>query len=123
MNSIQFPKMFNSNSTNIVSEKAASSQDLLLLLKSEKGEFFGDPFFGVRIRKYLYDQNNYLLKDLIIDEIYTQMKTFCPQLYVDRRDIKVTQNHSKLNIKLKALNRLDYTTDTYELVLFEEEVK
>ena len=53
MKSIDFPNMFNSSSTNIVSGKEATSNNIKLLLQSEKGELIGDPYFGVNIKKYL----------------------------------------------------------------------
>ena len=58
MNSLSFPNIFEStSSTGVVKDKDASMQDLKLLLSSEKGELFGDPFFGVRIKKYTFNQN------------------------------------------------------------------
>ena len=89
MKSIAFPKMFNSNSTNTVKDMEATRQNTLLLLRSEKGELFGDPYFGLRLKRYIFEQNNYILRDVIIDEIYTQLALFMPQLIVERKDIKM----------------------------------
>ena len=100
MKSIAFPKMFNTNSTNITKDLNATKQNTLLLLRSEKGDLFGDPYFGIRLKRYLFDQNNYILKDVIIDEIYTQLALFMPQLIVNRRDIKIEQSMSKLYCNL-----------------------
>ena len=33
------------------------------------------------LNKYLFDQNNYILKDMLIDTIYTQLALFLPQLF------------------------------------------
>ena len=52
MKSIEFPKMFNSNSTRLVEDLAATKQNLKTLLYSEKGELFGDPYFGIRLKNY-----------------------------------------------------------------------
>lgn len=113
--------MFSPTSTNVVEGKAASAQDLVLLLSSEKGELLGDPFFGVRLKRYLYDQNNYVLRDILADEIFTQIRTFAPQLTVNRDDIRITQEGDRLHAKIRAINKVDYTTDMYDLELFEDE--
>ncbi len=123
MRSIAFPNMFKGNSTNIVSDNKATLQNLKLLLGSEKGEFTGDPYYGVRLKRYLFDLNNTILKDVLIDEIYTQIKVFMPQINVERKNIKIINNpkgeKAKLNISIKAMNKLDYTINTYNLVLYE----
>ena len=121
MNSIKYPDMFSPTSTNVVEGKAASAQDLLLLLSSEKGELLGDPFFGIRLKRYIYDQNNYVLRDILSDEIFTQIRAFAPQLTVNRDDIEITQEGSSLHARIHAVNKIDYTTDMYDLEMFEEE--
>lgn len=123
MRSIEFPKMFTSNATKVTPSKEflkATKQNTLLLLHSEKGELFGDPYFGLRLKRYLYDQNNYILRDVIIDEIYTQIALFIPQLKVERRDITITQDRGKLYCNIKGINQISFETDIYNLVLFDE---
>lgn len=124
MKSLSFPKMFNTNSSNITTDLEATKENTFLLLHSEKGELFGDPYFGIRFKRYLFDQNSYILKDVIIDEIYTQLALFLPQLLVRRNDIKIIQdpqNKGKLSCTFKAMNQLDFTTDMYSLVLYDED--
>lgn len=121
MNSIKYPDMFTSTSTNVVKDKAASMQDLLLLLSSEKGELLGDPFFGIRLRRYYFEQNNVVLRDLIVDEILTQMKVFTPQLSVTRKDIKILSEGKKLIAQIRAVNQVDFTTNMYQLDLLDDE--
>ena len=119
MNSIKFPDMFTSSSTLVVKDREASSQDLKLLLNTEKGEFINDPFFGVKIKRYFFNQNNVILKDVIIDEIYTQLKIFAPQLVVNRDDIFIEQKDNKIFARINAINKLDYTSDMYNIVLLQ----
>lgn len=122
MNSIKFPKMFNTSNTNVTkTDNEASMQDIKLLLSCEKGELFGDPFYGIRLKRYVFDQNNYVLRDILIDEIYTQLMVFAPQIYVKRNDIKVISDGKNVKIRFKAINNLDFTTNMYELALFQEE--
>ena len=169
MKSIAFPKMFNSNSTIIVSDNAkdtkisfntsilnrfekynriwlldkfylddekelkdftysqktniknnATKQNLKLLLLSEEGDLLGDPEFGMRLKRYMYNQNDYVLRDLIIDELFEKISIFMPQLLVNRKEISIEQDRRKLYAHFKATNRLDYTTDMYDLNLLEE---
>lgn len=115
--------MFNSNSTNVTkSNLEATKQNTILLLHSEKGELFGDPYFGIRLKKYIFNQNSYVIKDILIDEIYTQLALFLPQLVVNRNDIEITQDRAKIYCSFKGTNQIDFTTDMYSLVLYNENV-
>jgi phage baseplate assembly protein W len=100
-------------------------QNILALLGSEKREFVSDPDYGVAIKRYMFEQNNYILKDIIIDEIYTQLSIFIPQIIINRKDITITQNgngkRARLDATIKVTNRLDFTTNTFDLVLFNNE--
>lgn len=121
MNSIQFPNMFSKMSTYTISDHEATLQNLKSLLLSEKGELTGDPYFGVKLKKYFYDQNNYVLKEILIDELYTQIATFMPQIHIRRQDITIEQDNTTLYANIKATNQLDFTTDMYSIVLLDEE--
>ena len=121
MKSLAFPKMFNSNSTRIVKDFEATRQNTKLLLKSEQGTLFGDPYFGVRIRKYIFDQNNLILKDIIIDEIYTAIALFLPQLIVNRKDIHISFDRAKMLCYFKGVNQANFEVDSYNLVLYDDE--
>lgn len=126
MRSIQFPNMLTSSSTNVtVTNAQATMQNLLALLGSERGELTGDPDYGVAIKRYIFEQNNFILRDIIIDELYTQITTFMPQVIINRKDIKITQTgigkRAKLEASIKVTNRLDFTTNTFNLVLFNNE--
>ena len=123
MKSLEFPKMFNSNSTRIKKDIEGTKQNCKLLLSSEKGELFGDPYFGIRLKKYLFNQNNPILKDLIIDEIYTQIALFLPQVRVERKDIHIWQDMAKLYCKFKGVNQANLQEESYALQLYDEENK
>lgn len=126
MTSIKFPKMFKSGSTNVTkTDKEATLQNLKTLIGSERGDFKIDPEFGIAIKQLIYDQNNYVLRDIVIDELYTQISLFMPQLLVSRKDITITHNRlgrrAQLEAHIKVKNILDFTTDMYDLVLFQGE--
>lgn len=121
MISISFPNMFSRTVTNTVSNYDATLQNLKMLLWSEKEELFGDPYFGTGLKRYLQDQNDHILRDILIDDIYTAIITFMPQIYLTRKDIKIKSEKAKIIVSIKALNRLDYTTNLYNIILLEAE--
>lgn len=125
MRSIKFPKMFNPNSTRVWKSSEhleATKQNTKLLLQTTRGELFGDPYFGLMFKRYLFDQNSYILRDVIIDMIYTQLAIFIPQVRVKREDIEIIQDRErgKLYCRFSGINQIDYTFNTYNLVLFDE---
>ena len=124
MRSIKFPRMFSSNSTKVWKEEEyldATKQNTKLVLYSERGELIGDPYFGLMLRQFMFDQNNYILRDQIIDMIYTQLAIFIPQVHVERKDITVFQDRekAKLYCEFSGVNQIDYQLNTYQLVLFD----
>lgn len=121
MKSIEFPNMLNSNSTRITKDLNATKQNVILLLYSEEGELFGDPYFGIKLKKWLFNQNNAILKDILIDEIYTKLAIFIPQLKFNRSDIKVEQVRGKVYCSFKGINQVSMKLDSYSLVLYDDE--
>lgn len=123
MKSIQFPEMFTRTVTNTVSDYDATLQNLKMLLWSEKGELFGDPYYGTGLKKYLYDQNDVVLIDILIDDIYTAIQLFMPQIRVERSGIQLVRSgKGQVTAKIKAMNMADFSTDLYNVVLMEAEV-
>lgn len=125
MKSLKFPRMFNSNSTRVWTtqeHKQATLQNTKILLNCERGDLIGDPYFGLLLKHFLFDQNSYVLRDQIIDMIYTQLASFIPQVKVERKDITIFQDRekAKLYCEFKGVNQIDYKLDTYQLVLFDE---
>jgi hypothetical protein len=125
MRSYKFPKMFKSNSSQIWREdeyNKATKQNVLLLLQSERGEFEYDPYFGILLKHYMFNQNSYILKDMLIDTIYTQIAIFLPQVRVSRNaiDIISDKQKGKLYCSFSGINQIDYTHNTFNLLLFDE---
>lgn len=123
LKSIAFPEMVSNLHTNIVSDenngKEATLQNLKLVLYSVKRQLLGDPYFGTNLLKLVFDQNSTVIRDLVIDEIYTAIKTFIPQLQLQRKNITINSNRTTITITIEAQNRLDYTVDTYNLKLLD----
>lgn len=125
MRSYQFPKMFNSNSSRIWRADEygkATKQNALLLIQSERGEFECDPYFGILLKHYMFNQNSYILKDMLIDTIYTQIAIFLPQVKVARDSINIVSDPLKgrLYCSFSGVNQIDYTHNTFNLLLFDE---
>ena len=125
MRSFKFPKMFKSNSSRIWREdeyNQATRQNVLLLLQSERGEFECDPYFGILLKHYMFNQNSYILKDLLIDTIYTQIAIFLPQIRVSRNSIDLITDSVKgrITCSFSGTNQIDYTNNTFNLLLFDE---
>ena len=125
MRSYKFPKMFRSNSSNIWrtdEHGKATRQNVLLLLQSERGELECDPYFGILLKHYMFNQNSYILKDMLIDTIYTQIAIFLPQVRVSRNSIDIVSDPLKgrLYCKFSGTNQIDYTHNTFNLLLFDE---
>jgi len=121
MYSIAFPDMFTTTKTNLVTDHKATAQNLLLMLKSDKTSLFGDPYFGTIIKKLIYEQNSVILQDLLIDEIYSSILTFMPQVKINRNDIKLKSTGDAIYATVQCLNLLDYQIDLYEIKLTADE--
>ena len=125
MRSYKFPKMFKSNTSQIwlpEEYNKATRQNALLLLQSERGELECDPYFGILLKHYMFNQNSYILKDMLLDTIYTQIAIFLPQVKVTRNSIDIFTDNKRgqLRCTFSGINQIDYTHNTYNLVLFDE---
>ena len=119
MKSLKFPNMISHNYIQTTENDYDSTlQNLILLLGSEKGEFVFDPFFGIRLKRYMFEQNNKVLRDILIDEIYEQITIFMPQLIIKRKDITLVSEMAKIYVNIKARNQKDFSLNSYNLVLF-----
>lgn len=117
MYSIAFPDMFTTNRTKLVKDHDATLSNLKLLLASEKTSLFGDPYYGTILKRVIYEQNTVVLQDLIIDEIYTSILMFMPQIRVTRDNISVYSDGIDLFAKINCINLIDYTTNLYNIRL------
>ena len=125
MRSFKFPKMFKSNSSRIWKEdeyNKATRQNVLILLQSERGELECDPYFGILLKRYMFNQSSYILKDMLIDTIYVQIAIFLPQVKVSRNSINIVADPLKgrLYCSFSGTNQIDYTHNTFNLLLFDE---
>ena len=124
MYSIAFPDMLAKDGTRtlLVENHDATLSNLRLVLSTTKNSLLGDPDFGSLLRSKLFEQNTPILQDLVIDDIYTTILTFMPQLSLKRSDITVTSDGVDLYATIKCTNLIDYELDTYTINLTTEAV-
>ena len=91
--------------------------NLKLLLKSVRGSLLGDPDFGTDLMMVYFNQNSPILADMIIDEIYTTIVTMMPQIGITRKSITIESDGVDIIAKLRLTNKLDYTTNLYQINL------
>lgn len=65
----------------------------------------------------MFDQNSPMTLEIFTDIIYEQLAIFIPQLRIRREDINVTQKNGKIIAEVHGINQIDFTNDTYKLVL------
>ena len=120
MYSIKFPDMLNSAGTNLIEDHEATVSNLRLMLASWKTSLFGDPYFGTNIKRYIHEQNNIVLRDLIIDDINLAIHDFMPQIQTSRDQITVKQEKDQVYVKIGYTNRIDNQPDIYTIILTED---
>lgn len=118
MYSFSFPTMIHNNSAVLVADKAAVKSNLKLLFSAEKRELMGDPYFGTLTKHVLFEQANSIISDLLIDEIYTDISTFMPQIFLTRKDITLEiKENTQLLANIRYVYLKDNTSDMYTILL------
>lgn len=116
--SFSFPNLFNSGGTKLVYDNKATNQNLKTLLLSTKQSLLGDPNYGTNLKKLIFNQNNSILRDIVIDDIYTNIQIFLPQIDVKREDIELISERNTLYVNIKAKSMLDYNFENISLALY-----
>ena len=107
--------------SNVIKEKPATSQNLKLLLLSTKQTLLGDPYYGTNLRNMIFEKNNTVLRDLVIDDILTNVNLYMPQIKLNRENIEVTSDGQTVYVKITAQNIVDYNFETYSIKLLSVE--
>lgn len=121
MNSIAFPNIFNTTTTNIYKDHQATVSNLILTLQSVRGSLFGDPDFGTNLKKLIFDQGDSAIQELVAEDVYITIKLFVPQLLLERSGITFSISDNILYVNIKALNLIDYETNMYSIALLKVE--
>ena len=118
--SLGFPEILNGAETTVIEGSKATLSNMRLFLASWKKSLFGDPYFGTNLKKFLYDQNNIVLQDLIIDDIYVSLTTYFPQIHLTRKDITLVSEGVGIYATINCINKLDGEPNLYQILLTEE---
>ena len=104
--SISFPNIFNKSHVNLKKDYDAVKQNLILLLGSNKGGLYGDPWFGTNIKQILWDQNHReILTTIVKEHIYDAIYSYMPNnIEIKPSDIVVNiiDNYANVKIDLSA---------------------
>lgn len=117
MYSFAFPNMLDSSFTSLLEGRDAVKSNLRLLLNSERLSLFGDPYFGTRLKVLLFEQSASIVVDLLIDEIYTTIITFIPQIFLTRKDITISTDGTDLFAHIQYVYRPENIADLYVINL------
>lgn len=117
MYSFKFPNMLSSVSSNTIEGIEAVRSNIKLLLASEKMSHFGDPYFGAQLKRAFFEQSSSIIVDLMIDEIYSTLITFIPQIYLTRKDITITCKKTELFAEIRYIYLPDNVSDLYIISL------
>ncbi len=121
MYSFNFPSMLSSATANLKTDKDAVRSNVLLLLQSERNTLWGDPYYGTQLKRLLFEQASHIIVDLVVDEIYTTLVTFIPQIFIKREDITLSSNGADIYVELKYTLMTDNSVDIYTINLTDTE--
>ena len=109
--------MIKNNQTQLVRDSDATQSNLVLALLSNKKSFIYDPDFGCTLGSMFFNQNNDLIPELVIDQVYTCIVNFMPQLQLSRNDIKLSQHTTGVDIHINVKNILTNEVSMYSIAL------
>lgn len=121
MYSIKFPDMFSTAKTELIKDSTATLSNIKLLLASWKSSFLGDPYFGTNLKKFIYEQNNIVLRDLIIDDIFLSLQIFIPQISLTRKDITIISDDIDIYATINCIYKIDNQPNTFQIKLTTDE--
>jgi phage baseplate assembly protein W len=85
----------------IKSNKDLISESIRRILMTGKGERVGRPFFGVGLKKRLFDQMDQISVENIKQDIQQQIETFEPRVNITYINVDINYDEQMININLK----------------------
>lgn len=105
---IKFPLEDNTSTNTLfgmsVISKDAYASDLLLLLLTEKGQRYYEPDYGTNLLKFVFEPNDKITQDDIVEDIKKTVNKYIPNLSVDNvkfnwnEDSDTLTDNGQLNI-------------------------
>ena len=122
MKSLKWPEMFGANNKlKLNQDTEAIKTNLHLLFNCERKTLLGDQYFGTILKRLLYEQRNTILVDLLIDELYSVIQEYMPQIIIARDDITIRGIGAELYAIIRVKYSFDGTTDLYQISLTNNE--
>lgn len=139
MYSIAFPDIFNGSKVNLTKDYDAIKVNLKSLLMSNRGGLYGDPHYGVDIKKILWNQAATPLEidrntggrydrdpiriELLKDEIFNAIYSYMPQVSITRDDIEVAVdgNIVEASIEVKADSKIPSNLFNIQIIANDEQ--
>lgn len=124
---ISHPNMFNSISgeTTLEDKISAINQSIELILKTEKGELYGNPDFGGKLHSYFFRQIDSSLGPELKREIASWLNEQETRLYVSPDNVDIQYLYNKKTVAITITYNLrfsDYVTSYSILLNTDEEV-
>ena len=85
----------------IKEEKDLISESIRRILMTGKGERVGRPFFGVGLKRRLFDQMDELTTENIEQDISNQIQTYEPRVNLTYNKVNVDYDNQQININLR----------------------
>lgn len=119
---LSFPDIFNKGTINLKSDYEAVRQNLVLLLASNKGGLYGDPWFGTDIKRILWEPNHRdILKNIIQDRIFEDIYSYMPNnIALKKEDIVVNIVDTYANVQINLSAYSDKDNDMLSIDLLNE---
>lgn len=115
---IRHPNVFSirSGETQLVKEFKAINQSINKILTTSKGELFGDPEFGCNLQTLLFEFQGNDLNSLIKEEIVTALNQYEKRIFIQEKDIEITNNQLSIEILIKYSLRYTDLRSSYRYI-------
>lgn len=115
---IRHPNVFSirSGETQLVKEFKAINQSINKILTTSKGELFGDPGFGCNLQTLLFEFQGNDLNSLIKEEIVTALNQYEKRIFIQEKDIEITNNQLSIEILIKYSLRYTDLRSSYRYI-------
>lgn len=115
---IRHPNTFSirSGETQLVKEFKAINQSINKILTTSKGELFGDPEFGCNLQTLLFEFQGNDLNSLIKEETVTALNQYEKRIFIQEKDIEITNNQLSIEILIKYSLRYTDLRSSYRYI-------
>lgn len=112
---VQFAHSFNPDSGRVIANKGADRlhQSIYIILSTIKGERFFLPEFGSDLHKLVFEQNDYILKDLLQVYIKEALAKWEPRIVVTAVEVLSEQEGNTVPVSISYRIKKSNVTGNY----------